>query len=111
MEDDDVAFMLDQAVMLIRICDSIPLERKWDTRRTMFRRRLMEAKLILASITGRLNRGLVLCTRSEFAAQVRVALLDFNASITGMARLLGNKTRCDGILDLVRISSELVRRI
>ena len=111
MADDDVAFLLDQIVALARACDSVPFARKWDTRRTWCRRRLMTAKLILTSVVGRLRRGLVLCGREEFAAQMRASLVDFHKSVTELSRLLGNRTRCDGVLDLVRVSGELARRI
>ena len=111
MADSDVAFLLEQVVTLARACDTVPIARKWDTRRTWCRRRLMSAKRILTSITGRLRWGLVLCSQQEFAAQMRASLLDFHVSILDLSRLLGNRGRCDGLLDLVRAAGELAQRI
>ncbi len=93
--------LLRRVACLSRRCELLQVPRRFDCRRTLYRRRLAALGLPLRSILNRLRRGLVLCDQGSFVAHVRHALMRFEFGLRALVSMLPNQDRTDEMMALV----------
>lgn len=87
---------------ILRLLDALPVPpRSASDRRTALRRRIAALRLPLASLRDRLRRGMVLCSNSDFDAEVRRALRRFRRGLEALIGSLPNGLRSEALLALL----------